>query len=338
MTSLLFVLWSQNSRCEEATTSDAPNVTISDLAAQPQKYNGELVRVQAVLVFGWEGDNFLVDPSKPRPLYMPSRVDPASVWFYCAPTREHEVYEAIGQRRVLYGSFKGYFHFIRKPHIVNGVFDPGSLQFEAVESSVPDRQPDSLAAATFQGDVDHARNILRSDAGLTRKYGNILLFLAANNGRDDFARELLAGGADAKFISAYVATSLMAAAWNCKLEVAKLLLSHGAPVNAANINGETALMYAAQTCRDGRMVNLLLQAGANPNAKTTDNFTALMWAAGNPRNAVELLKAGADPTVKNKYGSTAESDNCEEGEAGHAQVCSLVREALKKAAASTSQR
>ena len=57
-----------------------------------------------------------------------------------------------------------------------------------------------------------------------------------------------------------------------------------------------------------------------------------MWASGNPLNVQELLEAGADPAVKNGYGETAESDNCDRGEAGHAQACSLIRAALKQAA------
>jgi ankyrin repeat protein len=325
--SLLLVLWSGRSQSQE----NPKNVTISDLAVHPQKYDGRLVRVQAVLVFGWEGDNFLVDPSKPVPLYMPSRADPAAVWFYSKPTNEQRVYAGI-HRRVVYGSFKGYFHVVDKPHIVNAVFDPGSLQFEAVDSSVADQQPQSLAAATIEGDVDETRSILRSHVGLRKKYRNTLLFLAANTGRDDFARDLIAAGSNPTFTRAGADTSLMVAAWNCKLDVARTLLSHSASVNAANIKGETALMYASQTCHDGQMVKLLLQAGANPNAKTPDDFTTLMWAAGNPQNSEELLKAGADPTVKDRDGNTAESDNCERGEAGHAQVCNLIREALKNAA------
>ena len=130
----------------------------------------------------------------------------------------------------------------------------------------------------------------------------------------------------------------MAAAWTCKLEAAQALLAHGAPVNAANIKGETALMYAAYTCHDGQMVKLLLEAGANPNAETPDNFTALMWAAGNPLNAETLLRAGADPTVKNRFGHTAESDNCDRGDAGHAQVCALILEALRHSAGNSQDR
>jgi hypothetical protein len=268
---------------------------------------------------------------------MPSR-DPASVWFYCKSGREQQVYGAIGHQRVVYGWFEGYFHFVPKTHIINGVFEPGSLQFEAVEASIPDPQPPSLAAATIQGDVDETRRILQSDASVRGKYGSILLSLAAQAGRADFAQELLASGADPKFTESGGDTILATAAWNCRLEVAKALLSHGALPNAANVHGETALIFASQTCVDGKMVQLLLDAGANPNAKMTNGVTSLMAAAGNPLNAKELLKAGADPSMKNELGETVETESCERGEKGYYEVCQLVREALRNRAAHSPKR
>jgi hypothetical protein len=314
------------------------DATVTELSLHAKDFDGHLVRVHAVLVFGWEGDNFLLDPSKPRPVNMPSR-DPASIWFYCKPGRDQQVYGAIGHQRVVYGSFDGYFHFVTKTHIVNGVFEPGSLQFEAVEASIPDQQPQSLAAATMNEDVDETRRILQSeDASVRGKYGSILLFLAAQVGRADFAEELLASGADPKFTEPGGDTSLAMAAFNCRLEVAKALLSYGALANAANVHGETALIFASHTCVDGKMVQLLLDAGADPNSKTTNGVTSLMAAAGNPLNAEELLKAGADPSVKNESGETVETESCERGEKGHYEVCQLVREALRNAASRSSKR
>jgi|SRR5579864_5199506 len=308
------------------------DATITDLSQRPQEFDGRLVRIHAVLVFGWEGDNFLIDASKPSPLSMPSR-DPASIWFYCKEGRDGEIYKAIGPARNVYGTFEGYFHFVPVTRTVNGVFDPGQLQFEAVAATIPPAQAPSLAEASLSGDVNETRRILQSDAtARDERYLSILLFQAARTGRADFVHELVAAGADPKFNHRSAGTSLMEAAWNCKLEAAKALLAHGAPVNAANTKGETALMYAASNCDDGQVVKLLLDRGANPNAKTPDDFTTLMWAAGKPLNAEALLTAGADPTVKSRYGHTAESDNCDRGEAGHAHVCTLIREALKKMA------
>jgi hypothetical protein len=303
--------------------------TVSDLSRHAQEFDGQLVHVQAVLVFGWEGDNFLLDPSKPRPVNMPSR-DPASVWFYCKPEHEQQVYGPIGHERVVFGSFEGYFHFVPKTRIVNGVFEPGPLQFEAIEASIPDQQPRSLAAATAMEDVDETRRILQANASARTQYGSTLLFLAAKIGRADFVHELLASGADPKFVAPGGDTSLMMAAWVCKLEVAKALLDHGALVNAANNNGETAVIFASQTCPNGKMVQILLADGADPNAKGNDGGTALRAAAGNPVVVEKLLAAGADPTVKDKYGNTVQSESCDRGEKGHAEVCALVRQALQK--------
>lgn len=313
-------------------------VTVTDLSRRPQEFDGRLVKIHVVVIPSWEGDNFLVDPSKPSPLSMPSR-DPASLWFYCEPGREGMCYKATTSG-VVYGTFEGYFHFVPVTRMINGVFEPGQLQFEVVAATIPSKQPPSLAAASLSGNVDETRQILKSDdaSAHDQRYLSILLFEAASADSADFVQELIAAGADTHFTRSGGDTSLMDAAGSCKLESAKALLAHGAPINAANIKGETALMYAAHTCRDGQMVKLLLEAGANPNAKTPDDFTTLMWATGNPLNAEKLLRAGADPTVKNRYGSTAESDNCDRGEAGHAQMCGLIREALRHSGAQFSDR
>ena len=303
--------------------SDRPiETSISDLAECPKEFDGHLVRVSAVLVFGWEGDNFLLDPSKPAPLEMPSQ-DPPSVWFHSRPDREPRIFGAIGQARVVYGAFDGYFHFVAKPQIVNSVFDPGSLQFEAVEVSIPDKPPQSLALAIYQRDVAEIRRILHTDPKIRERYGSLLLFLAADMDSADFVHELLSSGADPKLTMPDGSTSLTKAAFNCKSEVAKSLLDGGAPPNSAN-----ALTFASHNCADGKLVQLLLDAGADP--KATVNEGALTAAAGNPRVVEKLLAAGADPAFKDKYGNSVESESCDRGEKGHYEVCQLVREALRR--------
>jgi hypothetical protein len=127
--------------CTLAFAQRPIDVTPEELSAHPQKFDGLLVRVQALLVFGWEGDNFLIDLSKPYPKEFPSR-SPATIWFHCKPEREHQVYGAIRpERGRVFGSYTGYFHFVDKLPVMNGVFDPGPLQFEAVEVSIPELQP-----------------------------------------------------------------------------------------------------------------------------------------------------------------------------------------------------
>jgi ankyrin repeat protein len=305
------------------------DVTISDLSQHPQKFDGQLVRVAASLVFGWEGDNFMSDPN---PQSIPSS-GPSYLWFYCKPEREQQVYGPIriAERRSVHGSFTGYFHFVLKPK-ENGMFDPGHLQFETIEVSIPEPQPKSLADAIREGDLEETRKILCTGPKLNilDEFRNLPLFEAIGSGHTDVAKELLAGGADAKLTSSDGATALMTAALHGDLEIAKMLLERGVPVDKADSHGETALILAQYHGSDGKMVQLLLDAGANPDAKTQAGMTALIAAArsGDALGAAKLLQAGADPTIKDKYGNTAESESCDRGEQDHFRVCELVRGAL----------
>ena len=110
-------------------------VTIADLSLHPLRFDGRLVLVRARLVSGWEGDNFLYDPLVTLDGNMASAL-PVSVWLYCKPGQEQEVYGDVwGDRRVL-GTFTGYFHFVPdRKSPTKEVFDPGPLQLEAIGSS-----------------------------------------------------------------------------------------------------------------------------------------------------------------------------------------------------------
>jgi len=315
--------------------SDRPiETSITDLSEHAKSLDGHLVRVPAVLVLGWEGDNFLVDPSKPDPLEMPSR-DPASVWFYTKRDSEARVFGAIGRARVVYGVFEGYFHLVAKPQMVNRVVYPGSLQFEAIEATVPEKPSQSLAFACIRQDVDEVRRILQADSKIRKEYGSLLLFLGAKTNRADFVRELLSSGADPNLAMSDGSTSLTMAAFYCKLEAAEALLDGGASPKGTDVQNGSILGFAAHNCADGKMVQLLLDAGADPRSKANEG--ALIAAAGNPRVVEKLLAAGADPRFKNKYGKTLESESCDRGEKGHYEVCQLVREALRNGDGHTPQ-
>lgn len=152
------------------------------------------------------------------------------------------------------------------------------------------------------------------------------------DGYIELVLELLAAGADPKYPDGG-AGALIGAAYMCSIRIARELLKRGVSVNTPDGRGVTALMEApSQRCADGAMVQLLLDAGANPNAKDNNGYNALLAAAmtGDAAGAEKLLKAGADPAFKNKYGDTAESESCDRGEQGHYRVCQLVREALRK--------
>ena len=212
------------------------------------------------------------------------------------------------------------------------MFEPGPLQFEAVEVSIPEPQPRSLAEATIHGDMDETRRILHSDVKtkIREEYENTLLFQAVRAGHAIWVQDLLTGGADANFTAPGGDTGLMTAAWNCNLEVARALLGNGALVNTADVNGETALILSSETCANGEMTQVLLDAKADPNAQTKNGMTALMAAVRNPLVVERLIKAGADPAAKDDDGNTAESDSCDRGAEGFYRVCQLVRKALGK--------
>jgi len=109
---MLKLLWIACALCipafAQVDTALPAETTITNLSGHAQEFDKHLVRVHAVLVFGWEGDNFLLDPSIPAPLYMPSR-DPAAVWFYSQAGRDQQVYSPMGGQRIVYGVFEGTF-------------------------------------------------------------------------------------------------------------------------------------------------------------------------------------------------------------------------------------
>jgi hypothetical protein len=111
-------------------------VSVAGLSKNPRQFDGRLVRVRAWLAFGWEGDNFLSDSSKPASRNMPSH-RPASVWLYCKPDRERQVWGTVGfDGPPVLGTFTGYFHFVPdQKSRMKDVFDPGPLQLEAIEVS-----------------------------------------------------------------------------------------------------------------------------------------------------------------------------------------------------------
>jgi uncharacterized protein len=323
--SVLALLSREPLQCQQWSSKSPTAVTVSDLGLHPQKFDGHLVRVQAWLVSGWEGDRFLSDP-EPQNIHDGS---PAYVWLYCSLERAQEVCDSIGHRVSVYGWFTGYFHFVRKPHIVNY---PADLQFEATEVSIPEQQPKTLAGAIREGDLEEVRKILHSAGKLDIRdeYQSLPLFEAIRSGHTDIAQELLAAGADPKLTEPDGSTALMTAAWHGDLKIARTLLDRGVSVNAADVHGDTALIFASQTGPDGKMVQLLLDSRANPNAKTINGVTSLMAAAGNSLAAEKLLKTGADPTAKDASGHTIEDDACDRGDKEHFRVCELVREALRK--------
>jgi ankyrin repeat protein len=124
-------------------------------------------------------------------------------------------------------------------------------------------------------------------------------------------------------------TILMYAAFNGQTNVAERLIAAGVNVNAQDQSGSTALMFAASG-PFASTVQLLLDHGAKINTvDTKEHWSALMWAAAEGQvEIVELLlKNGADPSLKEVDGDTAESFAAKNG---HTAVVKILKAAAVK--------
>ena len=102
----------------------------------------------------------------------------------------------------------------------------------------------------------------------------------------------------AKRTSKYSQTALMVAARNGYEQMASDLIKAGAEIDAVDVNNDTALHYAAQF-KNPRIIELLLESGANPNLKDKFGETPLIKCAcnGNRQGLISLLSHKADPSV-----------------------------------------
>lgn len=103
-------------------------------------------------------------------------------------------------------------------------------------------------------------------------------------------------------------SALIGAILHRNFEMASFLLKHSANVNLQDSKGRTPLMHAARLHKNSKeFVDLLLSYNANVDAKDNEGKTTLMFAARerNKEAAETLLKAGADPKLKDYYGFTA---------------------------------
>ena len=119
------------------------------------------------------------------------------------------------------------------------------------------------------------------------------LLNAAEVGRVDLLKLLIAAGADLKATQKNGRNALHLAAGSANPEVVRFLLDHQFGVNDMSNTGDTALMSAASHCRLEN-VTLLLGAGARVNgAEKKQGMTALMVAAIGGRLSPTDLRTGA---------------------------------------------
>jgi ankyrin repeat protein len=146
---------------------------------------------------------------------------------------------------------------------------------------------------TFTGGVVHANEIMDQ-----------VLVVAAQIGKVDAVKRLLAEGANIETTDQHGRTVLDVAVAFDQTDVVKLLLTAGANVNAGTGNRKSALHKAVASGKTD-IVKALLDAGARVDVADQDGNEPLHIAVANPTNGQivkDLLSAGARVDVTNNDG------------------------------------
>jgi ankyrin repeat protein len=162
------------------------------------------------------------------------------------------------------------------------------------------REPDDAPAeflfrAAREGDIEALRRLLASiPAGAADEFGRNALMIAAEAGREDAVRELIARGAPLDAADRNGDTALTIAVRGNRAPTALLLIDSGAAVNVANALGVTPLMLAARA-DGGLLVERLLAAGAAPEARDAEGLRAGEHAALAGHSALAARLGAAQP-------------------------------------------
>lgn len=171
----------------------------------------------------------------------------------------------------------------------------------------------ALLKACRIGDKDSVKSILSSDPHLLNqsdpKLGWTGLYCSVMCGHIDIAKYLISNSADINIQNRMGETPLHQAIECRNLKLIKLLLKSNANPNLQQNDGETPLHMAISQL-NYKAVCILLQYKADPNianflySKTPTHYAI---ESGNSRICNELINNGADLTIKDKQGYSAES-------------------------------
>jgi ankyrin repeat protein len=160
-------------------------------------------------------------------------------------------------------------------------------------------------AAAYRGSARTLGLLLEAGAEVRAPAGvrprNSPLLFASMNGDMENIKLLLARGADPS------AAALSSAVTFGYLDVVRTLIAAGASVRGTEASGINLLHWAVIADRPA-VIPALIAAGVPLNATDQDGYTPLMYAAsidfGNTRSLDALLRAGADPAIRNNDGRT----------------------------------
>jgi len=173
-----------------------------------------------------------------------------------------------------------------------------------------------MAATTYFGTSPSVKLLLEHGAEARPGKGVALeaspLFLAALAGDRDSIALLLTKGGDPNrkmdLIGMFPTSPLFAVVTFGDPAVIQALLQGGADIHERDSDGMTALDWAV-VAHHPEAVKALLAARADVNAVDHFGYTPLLYAAtidfGDSETATVLLRAGADPNIKDKKGESA---------------------------------
>jgi ankyrin repeat protein len=168
-----------------------------------------------------------------------------------------------------------------------------------------------LLNAAKSGDIAQVKALMDAgnvDANVIDSFQNSALMMAVDNKHLHVAEYLLQHGADIQLDNKYGYTPLMQAVMRNDAKMVSMLLDKGAKIDQKNFYTELTPLMMAVDNGSLDMVELLMARQANLNLQDGRGRSALMHAtaAHQPTIAERLTQAGADTTLKDKQGRTAD--------------------------------
>ncbi len=168
-----------------------------------------------------------------------------------------------------------------------------------------------LLNAAKAGDMMQVKTLLETgdvDVNVIDSFQTSPLMMAVDNRHLAVAEYLLQHGADIQLDNKYGYTPLMQAVMRNDPKMVNMLLDKGARIDQKNFYTELTPLMMAVDNGSLEMVELLIARKANLNLQDERGRSALMHAsaARQSKIAERLLRAGADSTLKDKQGRTAD--------------------------------
>ncbi|MGK2858518.1 MAG: ankyrin repeat domain-containing protein [Thermoanaerobaculia bacterium] len=167
----------------------------------------------------------------------------------------------------------------------------------------------ALMLASREGQWQQLQLLIKAGANVNAKDGDgwTALMLAAYNGQNKCVEELIAGKADIHAKTTDGWDAVLLALNQGQGGTAGKIIEAGATVPKEGPAGTSAPIIHAAYGGDLQGMRLVLESSPDLTARDKDGWSALAIAANNdyPQLVMELLRAGADPSLKDNDGKTA---------------------------------